>query len=339
MKEKMDYKKAGVDISAGEKAVELIKPLAKSTFSRNVVTDIGSFGALFKLDLSKWKQPILVSSTDSVGSKVQVANLAQKWDTVGQDIVNHCVNDILTQGAYPLFFLDYIGIGKVIPEHVEEIMIGLALACSENNCALIGGELAEMPSLYQKDDFDLVGTIVGCVDEKNAISGKTISNGDVLLGFSSTGLHTNGYTLARKIVFDLLKLKPDSYINELGKSVAEALLAVHRSYYHILKPFIDQHIIKGLAHITGGGIPGNLKRIIPDGMSAIVTKNFWEVPPLFKLLQQGGQVEEAEMYRTFNMGIGMIAVINEENVNQILKQTDAKVIGTIIKGMQKVVLQ
>lgn len=339
MNDKIDYKKAGVDISAGEKAVELIKPLAKSTFSRNVVTDIGSFGALFKLDLTKWKQPILVSSTDSVGSKVQVANLAQKWDTVGQDIVNHCVNDILTQGAYPLFFLDYIGIGKVVPEHVEDIVKGIALACRENDCSLIGGELAEMPSLYQKDDFDLVGTIVGCVDEKNAISGKTISDGDVLLGFSSTGLHTNGYSLARKIMFDILNLKPDSYINELGKPVAEALLAVHRSYYPILKPFIDEHIIKGLAHITGGGIPGNLKRIIHKGMSAIVTKNSWEVPALFRFLQQGEQVEEAEMYRTFNMGIGMIAVVNEENVNQILKKTDAKVIGTIIKGKQKVVLQ
>ena len=339
MNDKIDYKKAGVDISAGEKAVELIKPLAKSTFSRNVVTDIGSFGALFKLDLTKWKQPILVSSTDSVGSKVQVANLAQKWDTVGQDIVNHCVNDILTQGAYPLFFLDYIGIGKVVPEHVEDIVKGIALACRENDCSLIGGELAEMPSLYQKDDFDLVGTIVGCVDEKNAISGKTISDGDVLLGFSSTGLHTNGYSLARKIMFDILNLKPDSYINELGKPVAEALLAVHRSYYPILKPFIDEHIIKGLAHITGGGIPGNLKRIIPKGISAIVTKNSWEVPALFRFLQQGEQVEEAEMYRTFNMGIGMIAVVNEENVNQILKKTDAKVIGTIIKGKQKVVLQ
>ena len=334
----MNYKKAGVDISAGEKAVELIKPLAKSTFSKNVVMDIGSFGALFKLDLSKWKQPILASSTDSVGSKVQVANLAQKWDTVGQDIVNHCVNDILTQGAFPLFFLDYIGIGKVIPQHVEKIMKGLSLACRENDCALIGGELAEMPSLYQKDDFDLVGTIIGCVDEENAISGKTISDSDVLLGFSSTGLHTNGYTLARKIVFDLLKLKPDSYINELGKTIAEALLAVHRSYYPVLKPFIDKRIIKGLAHITGGGIPGNLKRIIPGGMSAIVKKTSWEVPPLFNFLQQEGQVDEDEMYRTFNMGIGMIAVVNKLETNTILEQTDAHVIGTIIKGVQKVVL-
>ncbi len=334
----MNYKKAGVDISAGEKAVELIKPLAKSTFSKNVVMDIGSFGALFKLDLSKWKQPILASSTDSVGSKVQVANLAQKWDTVGQDIVNHCVNDILTQGAFPLFFLDYIGIGKVIPQHVEKIMKGLSLACRENDCALIGGELAEMPSLYQKDDFDLVGTIIGCVDEENAISGKTISDSDVLLGFSSTGLHTNGYTLARKIVFDLLKLKPDSYINELGKTIAEALLAVHRSYYPILKPFIDKRIIKGLAHITGGGIPGNLKRIIPGGMSAIVKKTSWEVPPLFNFLQQEGQVDEDEMYRAFNMGIGMIAVVNKLEANTILEQTDAHVIGTIIKGVQKVVI-
>ena len=335
----MDYKKAGVDINAGEKAVGLIKPLAKSTFSKNVLTDIGSFGALFKLDLSKWKQPILVSSTDSVGSKVQVANLAQKWDTVGQDIVNHCVNDILTQGAYPLFFLDYIGIGKVLPQHIEEIVKGLALACRQNDCALIGGELAEMPSLYQKDDFDLVGTIIGCVDEECAISGKTITNGDVLLGFSSTGLHTNGYTLARKIVFNILKLKPDSYINALGKTIAEILLAVHKSYYPILKPFIDQHIVKGLAHITGGGISGNLKRIIPEGLSAIVTKDSWEVPPLFNFLQQGGHVDEDEMYRAFNMGIGMIAVVSEADANTILEETDARIIGTVIKGEKKVILK
>ena len=335
----MDYKKAGVDITAGEKAVGLIKPLAKNTFSKNVLTDIGSFGSLFKLDVSKWKQPILVSSTDSVGSKVQVANLAQKWNTVGQDIVNHCVNDILTQGAYPLFFLDYIGIGKVVPQHVEEIVKGLSLACRENDCALIGGELAEIPSLYQKDDFDLVGTIIGCVDNENVISGKKILEDDVLLGFSSTGLHTNGYTLARKIVFDILKLRLDSYIIELGKTVAEALLAVHKSYYPILKPFIDQHIIKGLAHITGGGIPGNLKRIIPEGMSAIVTKESWEVPPLFHFLQHGGQVDEDEMYRAFNMGIGMIAVVSETDANIILEHTDAYIIGTIIKGEEKVVLK
>ena len=335
----MDYKKAGVDITAGEKAVGLIKPLAKNTFSKNVLTDIGSFGSLFKLDVSKWKQPVLVSSTDSVGSKVQVANLAQKWNTVGQDIVNHCVNDILTQGAYPLFFLDYIGIGKVVPQHVEEIVKGLSLACRENDCALIGGELAEIPSLYQKDDFDLVGTIIGCVDNENVISGKKILEDDVLLGFSSTGLHTNGYTLARKIVFDILKLRLDSYIIELGKTVAEALLAVHKSYYPILKPFIDQHIIKGLAHITGGGIPGNLKRIIPEGMSAIVTKESWEVPPLFHFLQHGGQVDEDEMYRAFNMGIGMIAVVSETDANIILEHTDAYIIGTIIKGEEKVVLK
>ncbi|MCD6330374.1 MAG: phosphoribosylformylglycinamidine cyclo-ligase [Candidatus Cloacimonetes bacterium] len=339
MKDKMDYKKAGVDITAGEKAVGLIKPLAKNTFSKNVLTDIGSFGSLFKLDVSKWKQPVLVSSTDSVGSKVQVANLAQKWNTVGQDIVNHCVNDILTQGAYPLFFLDYIGIGKVVPQHVEEIVKGLSLACRENDCALIGGELAEIPSLYQKDDFDLVGTIIGCVDNENVISGKKILEDDVLLGFSSTGLHTNGYTLARKIVFDILKLRLDSYIIELGKTVAEALLAVHKSYYPILKPFIDQHIIKGLAHITGGGIPGNLKRIIPEGMSAIVTKESWEVPPLFHFLQHGGQVDEDEMYRAFNMGIGMIAVVSETDANIILEHTDAYIIGTIIKGEEKVVLK
>ena len=338
MKEKIDYKKAGVDIGAGEKAVDLIKPLAKSTFSKDVITDIGSFGALFKLDLSQWTHPVLVASTDSVGTKVQVANLAQKWNTVGQDIVNHCVDDILTQGAYPLFFLDYIGISKVEPPHVEEIVKGIAFACKQNNCALIGGELAEMPSLYQNDDFDLVGTIVGCVDQNRAISGNTISEGDVLLGFPSTGLHTNGYSLARKIIFEVLNLEPDSYVNELGTTISEALLAVHRSYYPLLKTFLELDQIKGLAHITGGGIPGNLRRIIPEGISAVVTKSSWDVPPLFTFLQHGGHVDEDEMYRAFNMGIGMIAVVNEENTDVILRNSDAKIIGTIKTGTQKVVL-
>ena len=339
MKDSIDYKKAGVDIKAGEKAVDLIKPLAKNTFSKDVVTDIGSFGALFKLDLSRWTKPILVSSTDSVGTKVHIANMLQKWDTLGQDIVNHCVNDILTQGAYPLFFLDYIGIGKVLPRHIQEIVKGLTQACKENDCALIGGELAEMPSLYSDDDFDLVGTIIGCVNEDKVISGKTISDSDILLGFPSTGLHTNGYTLARKIVFDIMQLKPGSFIEDLHSTIAEVLLAVHKSYYPILQPYIENKIIKGLAHITGGGIPGNLKRIIPGGFSAVVQKDSWEIPPLFEMLQKGGNVHIDEMYRAFNMGIGMIAIVDEEHADIIIEGTDAMIIGSIEKGKKKVVLQ
>ncbi|HEX38138.1 MAG TPA: phosphoribosylformylglycinamidine cyclo-ligase [Candidatus Cloacimonetes bacterium] len=338
MKNKLDYKKAGVDIDAGEKAVELIKPLAKSTFTKNVVADIGSFGAMYKLDLHRWSHPILVSSTDSVGTKVHIANMMNKWDTVGQDIVNHCVNDILTQGAFPLFFLDYIGIGKVVPEHVQEIVRGISIACKENECTLIGGELAEMPSLYKVGDFDLVGTIVGCVEEDNVISGSEIYAGDILLGFSSTGLHTNGYTLARKIVFELMELNPDSYIDELQDTIGEVLLTVHRSYYMELKSFILQRKLKGIAHITGGGIKGNLKRIIPDGLTAVIDTTAWDIPPLFSLLQKGGNVETDEMFRAFNMGIGLIVVVDQAHVQDVLDDSDAFVIGSIKNGEEKVQL-
>jgi len=339
MKETVDYKKAGVDIKAGEQAVDCIKPLAKSTFSKNVITDIGTFGALYKLDLNHWKSPILVSSTDSVGTKVHIANMMQEWNTVGQDIVNHCVNDILTQGAFPLFFLDYIGIGKVVPKHIEEIVKGLAIACKENECALIGGELAEMPSLYKENDFDLVGTIIGGVEQTNVISGNEISEGDILLGFPSTGLHTNGYTLARHIIFDIMRLQHDTYIQELQTSIGSALLAVHRSYYSLLKPFILQRMIHGIAHITGGGIEGNLKRIIPDGLSANVQKTAWKVPQLFRFLQDGGNIEEAEMYRTFNMGIGTIVLTDEDSGRKILEKTNAQLIGSITHGDRKVLLK
>ena len=336
MTNKTDYKNSGVDIVAGEKAVNFIKPLAKKTFDKNVLTEIGSFGALYRLDLNEWNKPIIVSSTDSVGTKVLIAKETNKFDTIGQDLVNHCVNDILTQGAKPLFFLDYIGIGKLNPENIREIVIGLSKSCLENELALIGGEIAEMPGIYQTDDFDLVGTIVGCVEEDRIITGKSICEDDIILGFPSNGLHTNGYSLARNILFEKLNLKIDSYIDEIGKTLHEAFLSIHKSYLHTLIHFIDNKKIKGLAHITGGGIPGNLKRIIPDNLSAVIDTNKWRIPEIFNFLQESGNVDIKEMFHVFNMGIGMIAIVNKTDSEEIISKTEAIKIGKIEKGGQKV---
>lgn len=338
MKKQLDYKNSGVDISAGEKAVRFIKPLARKTFNRNVLTEIGSFGALYRLDLKKWNKPVFVSSTDSVGTKILIAKMANKFDTIGQDLVNHCVNDILTQGAKPLYFLDYIGVGKLNPENIKEIVKGLSNACKENEFALIGGEIAEMPSIYQTDDFDLVGTIVGCVEEDKIITGKNISQDDIILGFPSNGLHTNGYSLARKILFEKLNLKIDSFIIEIGNNLSEAFLSIHKSYLHTLIKFIINKKIKGLAHITGGGIPGNLKRIIPDNFSAVIDTKAWNIPDIFNFLKKAGNVDIIEMFHVFNMGIGMIAIVNKTDSDEIISQTDAKRIGKIEIGGQKVII-
>ncbi|MBC8525969.1 MAG: phosphoribosylformylglycinamidine cyclo-ligase [Candidatus Cloacimonetes bacterium] len=334
---KITYKNSGVNIIAGEKTVQKIKPLIKKTFDKNVLTDIGSFGALYHLDLKKWQNPVLVSSIDGVGTKILLAKLANKFDTIGQDLVNHCVNDILTQGATPLFFLDYIGVGILKSENITEIVKGLAKACQENNVALIGGEMAEMPDVYHNDDFDLAGTIVGCVEKDKIITGKNIKHGDILLGFPSTGLHTNGYSLARKILFEKLNLNIDSQISELNKTVSEAFLTIHKSYLTTLTVFIKEKQIKGLAHITGGGIPGNLKRIIPDGLSAVIDTNLWKIPTIFTFLQKAGNIDIKEMFNVFNMGIGMIAVVDRDNEKQIISKTDAVKIGIIEKGEQKVI--
>ncbi|MEA2103679.1 MAG: phosphoribosylformylglycinamidine cyclo-ligase [Candidatus Cloacimonadota bacterium] len=335
MKAKISYKNSGVDITAGEKTVDLIKPIAKKTFGKNVVTDLGAFGGLYRFDRSKYKDPLLVSSTDGIGTKSIIAKNAKKFDTVGQDLVNHCVDDILTLGATPLFFLDYIGVGKLLPENVAEIVSGLAKACRENRLALIGGETAEMPDIYSGDDFDLVGTIIGVVDSGKSITGEDIQKGDKLIGFSSTGLHTNGYSLARKIVFEKLQLRVDSYVKELGQNIGDALLTIHKSYYNELIGFISEKKINGLAHITGGGIPGNLKRIITDGFSAEVDKSLWKIPSIFRFLQDAGNVSEKEMFSTFNMGIGMIAIVSKNNVDEILRKTNGFQIGEIILGNEE----
>ncbi len=330
--EKVNYKDSGVNIEAGENAVNRIKPIVKSTFNKNVLTNIGGFGGLYALDLTKWQEPVLVSSVDGVGTKLIIAQKSGIYDTVGQDLVNHCVDDIFVMGATPQYFLDYIGVGQLIPEHIEDIISGFAKACRENGLALIGGEMAEMPGIYKKEDFDLAGTIVGLVEKKNIITGDKIVEGDVVIGFKSTGLHTNGYSLARKIIFEKLNYTVDTIIPNVNKTVAEAFLAVHKSYYPILKKWATPEKIHGMAHITGGGIPGNLKRSIPDGLVAEIDCSKWEIPELFNFMKKEGNVDSYEMYRAFNMGIGFNVVTTEKYAEEILKETDGILIGRIMKS-------
>ena len=276
-----------------------------------------------------YDKPVLVSSTDSVGTKIKIAVALSKYDSVGIDIVNHCVNDIFTCGAKPLFFLDYIGIGKLIPERVEAIVGGVAKACREVGCALIGGETAEMPDIYTGDDFDLAGFVVGVVEKDKAIAGKTVAAGDAVLGLPSNGLHTNGYTLARKIFGDSRKALSKRY-DELGKTVGEALLEPHTGYYNQLKPLLPS--IKGMAHITGGGLVDNVPRILPEGLAAKFDSRSWSIPPIFELIQQKGKVARDEMYHVFNMGVGMVVVCSDDNVSRFTKALpDVKVIGEVIK--------
>ncbi len=340
--DKLDYRKAGVDIEAGENAVNRIKPLVRQTFNENVLTDIGSFGGLYAIQTEQWNAPVLVSSADGVGTKLMVAQMAKRYDTVGQCLINHCVNDIFVQGAKPLFFLDYIGIGKMVPEIAEKIIVGLTAACRENGMALIGGEMAEMPGIYRTDDFDLVGTIVGIVEKDDLITGEKMQEGDVVIGFPSTGLHTNGYSLARKIVFEKMGLAIEDEMPGTGMSVADALLAVHRSYYKVLAKWAKPSMIHGMAHITGGGIPGNLKRVIPDGVAAEIDTGKWEIPALFETLGRNGEIEKSEMFRAFNMGVGYIVVCGKDTADEILAETDGFEIGKIVSTSEcekKVILK
>jgi phosphoribosylformylglycinamidine cyclo-ligase len=334
----MDYKASGVDIDAGNETVRRIRGLARSTFTPGVLSDIGSFGGLFRLEPGRYKDPVLVSSADGVGTKLKVAFMANRHDTVGQDLVNHCVNDILVQGAEPLFFLDYLATGKLAPAVAEAIVGGMAAACRENNCALLGGETAEMPGMYTDGEYDLAGFIVGVVDRPQLITGRTIAVGDVLVGIPSSGLHTNGYSLARRIVFDLLGLRIGSHVPELGRTVAEALLEPHRSYLPLISPLLAAGRIKGMAHITGGGITDNLPRVLPHGTAAVVDASTWSVPALFQWLGDSGKVPVDDMYRTFNMGIGLIAVTAPDQAEPLIDELaarggrDARVIGEIVAG-------
>ena len=333
----MDYREAGVDIGAADAAKDRIKALAKGTFNAGVLSEIGSFGGMFRPDLSRFSEPVLVASTDGVGTKIQVAIQAGVHDTVGYDLVAHCVNDILVQGAVPLFFLDYIAVGKMDVERVEAIVRGFARGCAEFGCPLLGGETAEMPGTYAPGDYDLAGFIVGIVDKSKALTGADVQAGDHLLALPSAGLHTNGYTLARRVLFDKLGHAVDTFLPELGTTVGKALLAPHLSYLAALEPLIERRKVRALCHITGGGFQGNIPRVLPKGLGAKVRKGAWTVPPLFKLIGQGGGVPEDEMYRTFNMGVGMVVVVSPENLHEVEHSLERRgesswLIGSVVPG-------
>ena len=325
------YKDAGVDIEAGEAMVERIKPLVRKTFTPGVLTDIGAFGAFFKVDWKAYKDPIMVSSVDGVGTKLKVAFMMDRHDTVGQDLVNHCVNDIAVCGAKPLFFLDYFSTGKLIPDVAVQVIEGFSTACVENKCALIGGETAEMPDIYEPGEYDLAGTIVGVVDKEDIIDGSTIQRGDVLIGFPSSGLHTNVYSLARHALFPTYDVH-DSPAELQGVSIGNALLAVHKSYLGAIDSWQKCVPVHGLVHVTGGGIPGNTKRVIPDGLSFQVDYGAWKRPGIFNLIQQAGAVPEDDMQKAFNLGIGLIAIVPEAAAAHVLKNLSSEnpvVIGSV----------
>ncbi len=321
------YAAAGVNITLAARAKELIGKHARSTLRPEVLSGFGFFGGLF--EFKGYQQPVLVSSVDGVGTKLKIAAALSRHDTIGIDLVNHCVNDILTCGAEPLFFLDYIAMGKLVPEQVGAIAEGLARACREVGCALIGGETAEMPGLYAGKDYDLVGFIVGVVEKEKLIMGKTISVGDPIIGLPSSGLHTNGYSLVRKI-FGQTKSVLDTYYTDLGRSLGEELLEPHRCYYQQLKPLLP--VIKGMAHITGGGLIDNVPRVLPQGLAAKFNSQAWTIPPIFRLIEQRGNVDQNEMYHVFNMGIGMVTICSPDDVNHLTGQLpEAKVVGEVVK--------
>jgi len=335
------YADAGVDISRGDQAKGRIKFLAQRTFNRNVLGEIGGFGGLFRLDLQRWKSPILVSSADGVGTKLKVAFELGLHSTVGADLVNHCVNDIAVQGATPLFFLDYFASGKLDPEIAADVVSGLADACKANGCALIGGETAQMPGFYADGEYDLAGFIVGAVDRDKMVTGAGIKPGDVLIGLPSTGLHTNGYSLARKLLFEVAGYKTSQYITAIREKAGAALMKTHRSYLHVIQKLVQAGLTTGIAHITGGGITENLPRILPKNVAAQVELGSWPVLPIFEHLRELGNVPQDEMMRTFNMGIGLIAAIPAAKFTRaknLLDRSEEKfyVIGRTAKGERRV---
>ena len=335
------YADAGVDISSGDKTKQRIKYLAQRTFTKHVLGEIGGFGGLFKLDTERHKNPVLVSSADGVGTKLKLAFDLNVHNTVGLDLVNHCVNDIAVQGATPLFFLDYLATGKLDPEVAEKVVSGLADGCRANGCALIGGETAQMPGFYRDGEYDLAGFIVGVVEREKLITGADIHAGDILVGLPSTGLHTNGYSLARKLFFDVARYAPEHYVNDLKEKAGVALMKTHRSYLNLIRKLTAADLVAGMAHITGGGITENLPRILPKNLSASIELGSWKVLPVFEHLQKLGNVSQEEMYRTFNMGIGLICVIPADKYKKAKSLLDRAsehhfVIGKIVKGERKV---
>lgn len=341
MAKPVTYRDAGVDLDAANAAKKKIKEIARSTFSSRVLSGIGGYGGLFEADGGN----VLVSSTDGVGTKVRLAFLSGKHDTIGQDLVNHCVNDIAVMGARPSFFLDYIGSGKVDPGVIGQLVTGFARACRENNCALIGGETAELPGLYKPGEYDLAGFIVGEVPKKDIIDGSAIKDGDVLIGLASTGLHTNGYSLALKVILDDAGLSLDDRPKGLGSTLREALMAVHRSYLSPISSINKSRLpVNGLAHITGSGFSKNVGRILPKSFSAIIEKKRWEVPPLFRLIQKLGNIDETEMYRVFNMGIGLVIIVEKKISGRIIAllapySLEPKIIGEVVKGKGEVIIK
>ncbi|CAH2031060.1 phosphoribosylformylglycinamidine cyclo-ligase [Trichlorobacter ammonificans] len=314
------YKEAGVDIEAGNSFVRMIKPLVKSTFRPEVMTDIGGFGGLFSLNTSKYKNPVLVSGTDGVGTKLKLAFMADRHDTVGIDLVAMCVNDIVVQGAEPLFFLDYLATGRLEPEKAAQVVAGIAEGCRQAGCALIGGETAEMPGFYADGEYDIAGFTVGVVEKDKIIDGTSIKNDNLLIGIGSSGLHSNGYSLARRIIFDRMKLSVNAPLPELGGTVADALLAPTRIYVRSIMNLLKDFTINGIAHITGGGLLENIPRVLPKGCTAKIKLGSWEMPPVFPLLQKAGNVEQNEMYRTFNMGVGMVLVVPPKDVDDLISR-------------------
>lgn len=357
---KKAYAAAGVDIDLGNRVKATLPQLLATTHRAEVLGKVGGFGGLFALDTKKYRQPILVSSVDGVGTKLKIAFAMDRHDTIGQDLVNHCVNDIAVLGAEPLFFLDYLGTGKLEPHVFREIIKGFAKACAENHCALIGGETAQMPGFYQTGEYDVSGTVVGVVEKSRMLDGaKTIRAGDAVIGIASSGLHTNGYSLARKIFFERLKLKPTSRVAELGATIGDELLKVHVSYgpliQKILRRYDDSHRsaksenripkleipVKGFAHITGGGFIDNIPRVLPKSCDVVIRKGSWEMLPIFRMLQEKGGVPEIELYQVFNMGIGMVAIISKQNESAVTKfiraaKHKAWRIGEVIDGVGKV---
>lgn len=341
--EKLTYASAGVDIEAGGRAVELMKESVRSTFRPGVMADLGGFGGLFALDHSRYREPVLVSGTDGVGTKLRVAMMVDRHDTIGIDAVAMCANDILVQGAEPLFFLDYLAVGKLVPEKVAAIVSGVAEGCKRAGCALIGGETAEMPGFYGEDEYDIAGFVVGIVEKSRLVDGSEIKAGDAVIGIPSSGLHSNGYSLARKTVFEVAGYGVDKYIGELGRTVGEELIEPTRIYVNAVLPLLSRFSIKGMAHITGGGLTENIPRILPAGTAAALDRKTWRPPPVFGLIQKIGSVDEEEMLRTFNMGIGLVLVAGAGDAGSILEDLrgrgeEAFVMGEIVEAAEKCVI-
>jgi phosphoribosylformylglycinamidine cyclo-ligase len=343
MKQKA-YARAGVDIDLGNRVKAALPQMLAGTHRREVLGKVGGFGGLFALDVKKYRQPVLVSSVDGVGTKLKLAFAMDRHDTIGQDLVNHCVDDIAVLGAEPLFFLDYLGTGKLERHVFMEIIRGFAKACAENNCALIGGETAQMPGFYQKGEYDVSGTIVGVVERSRMLNGQTsVKRGDAVIGIASSGLHTNGYSLARKIFFDHLRLKPRSRVAELGGTIGDELLKVHISYGPLVQSLLKKfntgttRVIRGLAHITGGGFVDNIPRVLPENCDVVIRKGSWQLLPIFRMIMEKGGVPEAELYQVFNMGIGMTSIVAGEKADEVLSTINttkhlAWIIGEVVKG-------